>query len=274
MKEDSIKGAVRSRYSEIARSSGSCCGKSGGCCGDAAVDQEIPRAGYTAQDLSEIPEGSDLGLGCGNPLALASIQEGDTVLDLGSGAGVDCFLAAARVGEKGRVIGVDMTHDMLDRARENARAGGVENVEFRLGEIENLPVADTSVDLVISNCVINLSVDKPRVFQEAYRVLKPGGRLVLSDMVLLGELPDKIRDSSEFYAQCVSGALTKEVYLSHIDEAGFGTIEVEKEVSYSGALTEPAVMKSVEKEWGLTEAEIAAAADLVHSITVSATKAL
>jgi SAM-dependent methyltransferase len=272
MKNDAIRDAVRSRYGEIARRSGSCCGPSGGCCGDAAVDQAGSAASYTAEDLAGIPEGSDLGLGCGNPLALASIREGDTVLDLGSGAGIDCFLAAARVGENGRVIGVDMTHDMLARARENASRSGIDNVDFRLGEIENLPVADASVDLAISNCVINLSVDKLRVFQEVFRVLRPEGRLMVSDIVLLGELPKKVRESSGLYAACVAGALAKDLYLSCIEKAGFEKIELEKEASYSGALTEPSVMKSVEREWGLSESELKSAASLVQSITVSAVK--
>lgn len=172
MQKDQVRRVVRERYGQRAREGAPCCAGSGGCTGNGPtpVSQAI---GYTEAQLQSIPTGADLGLGCGNPTALASLKEGDVVLDLGSGAGIDCFLAAQAVGEQGRVIGVDMTPDMLDRARENARTHHIEVVEFRLGEIENLPVADASVDVVISNCVINLSPDKPRVFREVYRVLRP-----------------------------------------------------------------------------------------------------
>jgi SAM-dependent methyltransferase len=173
-----------------------------------------------------VPEGANLGLGCGNPLAVASLKEGETVLDLGSGAGFDCFLAAKRVGTEGKVIGVDMTPDMIDRARTNARKGDYANVEFRLGEIENIPAADNSVDIVISNCVINLAPDKGRVFKEAFRVLKPGGRLMVSDIVLLRELPDFIRDSIEAYTGCVAGATKKDEYLKTIKNAGFREVNI------------------------------------------------
>jgi len=173
-----------------------------------------------------VPDGANLGLGCGNPVALASLSEGETVMDLGSGAGFDCFLAANRVGKKGRVIGVDMTPEMLEKARENAAKGGYDNVEFRLGEIENLPAVDNSVDAVISNCVINLSPDKGRVFAEAFRVLKPGGRLMVSDIVILRELPDFIRKSAAAYVGCISGALLKDEYIGMIEKAGFGKVTV------------------------------------------------
>jgi len=176
--------------------------------------------------LIAVPDGANLGLGCGNPVALASLSEGETVMDLGSGAGFDCFLAANRVGKKGRVIGVDMTPEMLEKARENAAKGGYDNVEFRLGEIENLPAVDNSVDAVISNCVINLSPDKGRVFAEAFRVLKPGGRLMVSDIVILRELPDFIRKSAAAYVGCISGALLKDEYIGMIEKAGFGKVTV------------------------------------------------
>jgi ubiquinone/menaquinone biosynthesis C-methylase UbiE len=165
-------------------------------------------------------------------VALASIKEGETVLDLGSGAGFDCFLAAQRVGKKGRVIGVDMTPEMIEKARNNARRGKIENVEFRLGEIEYLPVADGSVNLVISNCVINLSPNKKRVFQEAFRVLKPGGRIMISDIVLLKELPEFIKDSVSAYIGCVSGAIMKDEYLRAISDAGFQDVEITDETRY------------------------------------------
>jgi ubiquinone/menaquinone biosynthesis C-methylase UbiE len=167
-----------------------------------------------------------MGLGCGNPVALASLKEGEVVLDLGSGAGFDCFLAANRVGKTGKVIGVDMTPEMLEKARENARKGSYENVEFRLGEIENLPVADSSVDAIISNCVINLSPDKERVFKEAFRVLKPGGRLMVSDLVLLKELPDFIKKSVVSYVSCIAGAIRKEEYMGAIKGAGFQEVKI------------------------------------------------
>jgi len=182
--------------------------------------------GYTDEELAAVPEGANLGLGCGNPVALASLTEGETVLDLGSGAGFDCFLAADRVGEKGRVIGVDMTQEMVEKARENAAKGNYGNVEFRLGEIENLPVADNSVDIVISNCVINLAPDKGKVFKEAYRVLKPGGRLMVSDIVLLQELPDFIKNSVEAYIGCLSGAMMREEYIKAIETAGFDEVKI------------------------------------------------
>jgi SAM-dependent methyltransferase len=182
--------------------------------------------GYEHSELQAIPAEADLGLGCGNPTALAGLRAGETVLDLGSGGGIDCFLAARGVGPAGRVIGVDMTAEMIDRARAAARQGGYKNVEFRLGEIENLPVADASVDAVISNCVINLSPDKGRVFREAFRALKAGGRLLVSDIVLTGELPAGAREDVELWAGCVSGALPEQEYLQLIQEAGFSEVSV------------------------------------------------
>jgi len=182
--------------------------------------------GYSEAELAAIPDEANLGLSCGNPTALASLREGEIVLDLGSGAGFDCFLAASKAGSSGRVIGVDMTPAMLEKARENAKKSGMSNVEFRLGEIENLPVADSSVDVVISNCVINLSADKRRVFQEIYRVLKPGGRVAISDMTLLKDLPPKVRESLDAYVGCIAGAVTVGEYQKLAEASGLGSIKV------------------------------------------------
>jgi len=226
MEEETIKKVVREGYSKIARQADSCCGPAS-TCGCGCMPETMSKAvGYTDEELAAVPEGANLGLGCGNPVALASLTEGETVLDLGSGAGFDCFLAADRVGEKGRVIGVDMTQEMVEKARENAAKGNYGNVEFRLGEIENLPVADNSVDIVISNCVINLAPDKGKVFKEAYRVLKPGGRLMVSDIVLLQELPDFIKNSVEAYIGCLSGAMMREEYIKAIETAGFDEVKI------------------------------------------------
>src|SRR3989337_4332744 len=207
MEESKIRKYGRDRYAGIARQGSSCCGPETSCGCTVTPEDASQRIGYSEEELKAVPPGSNLGLGCGNPIALASLKEGETVLDLGSGAGFDCFLAARAVGSKGRVIGVDMTPEMIEKARENARKGGYANVEFRLGEIENLPAADNSVDAIISNCVINLSPDKKQVFNEAYRVLRPGGRLMVSDIVLYKELPDAIRNSVESYIGCLSGAI-------------------------------------------------------------------
>ncbi len=216
MKRDEIRKAVRDRYGRIAESkrdaTSSCCAQPS-CCSRPACSGEAPalsgKMGYSAEELAAAPEGANMGLGCGNPQAIAALQEGEVVLDLGSGGGFDCFLAAARVGPTGRVIGVDMTPEMVERARANAAVGGYGNVEFRLGEIEHIPAADASVDVVISNCVINLSADKPAVMAEAYRVLRPGGRLAISDVVAIGEIPAAVRDDPDLYSGCVAGAVTR-----------------------------------------------------------------
>jgi arsenite methyltransferase len=233
MEENKIKRIVREGYARLAKRGRSCCGPARSCCGNADSAPEISRKiGYSGEDLRAAPDGANLGLGCGNPVALAFLKEGDTVLDLGSGAGFDCFLAADKVGKRGKVIGVDMTAEMLDRARENARKGDYDNVEFRLGEIENLPVGDNQVDVIISNCVINLSSDKKRVFREAFRALRSGGRLMVSDIVLLKELPVEIRDSVAAYVGCVAGAVTKREYLEAIQGAGFEDTEVLGEAAF------------------------------------------
>jgi len=228
MDKGKIKEVVREGYAKVAKQGLSCCGPT---CNTSA--EEISKGiGYTEEDMKKVPEGANLGLGCGNPVALASIKEGETVLDLGSGAGFDCFLAADKVGNSGKVIGLDMTQEMVDKATENAKNGNINNVEFRLGEIENMPVDDNSVDLMISNCVINLSPDKPAVFKETHRVLKPGGRFMVSDIVLLKELPEEIKKSVSAYIGCVSGALLKEKYIDTINEAGFKDIEILSETIF------------------------------------------
>lgn len=233
MKQNEIKKVVRERYGSIVKEDMSCCAPSAACCGKVTTADEISKKlGYGSEDLVSVPEGANLGLGCGNPVAIASLKAGEIVLDLGSGAGFDCFLAAKKVGKGGKVIGVDMTPDMIDRARENARKGNYTNVEFRLGEIENMPAADKSVDVIISNCVINLSPDKKKVFEEAFRVLKPGGRLMISDIVLLKELPGTIRDSIEAYVGCVAGAEKKEDYLEKIKNAGFKDVRIIEETTF------------------------------------------
>jgi SAM-dependent methyltransferase len=234
MNEEEIRIAVRQGYAEIAKKGSSCCAPVSSCCGTADVARDIDnKMGYTEQELQTVPEAANLGLGCGNPIALASLKEGETVLDLGSGAGLDCFLAARRVGEKGKIIGVDMTPEMIEKARQNAKKGNYTNVEFRLGEIENLPIDDNSVDIVISNCVINLVPDKRRVFAETYRVLKPGGRIMISDLVLLKQLPEPVKDSVAAYVGCLSGAITKDNYLEAIEAAGFKEVKVREETSFS-----------------------------------------
>ncbi len=234
MRDSEIKRAVRKGYAKIATKKGGCCSPAGKCgCGADSVGKGISgKIGYGNDELASVPEGADLGLGCGNPVALASLRPGETVMDLGSGAGLDCFLAAEKVGREGKVIGVDMTPEMIDKARANAAGGDYSNVEFRLGEIENLPAADAYVDVVISNCVINLSPDKGRVFREAFRVLKPGGRLMVSDLVLLKELPDAIRDAVGLRTGCITGAMLKRDYLRAIRQAGFTRVEVVKEKNF------------------------------------------
>ena len=228
---DAIRGVVREKYGAIAISAGSCCDP--GCCSSTSPDAVLDQIGYTAEQAAAIPEGANLGLGCGNPLALAAVHPGETVLDLGSGAGIDAFLAARDTGPRGHVIGVDMTTAMLEKARAAAVKHGYDNVEFRLGEIEHLPVADASVDVIISNCVVNLSPDKPQVFREAFRVLKPGGRMLVSDLVLVRPLSPAVRDSVAAYVGCIAGASTHEDYLAHIRAAGFMSIEVLQQDAYT-----------------------------------------
>ncbi len=274
MKEDEIKKTVREGYARVAKQSNSCCATASPCCSGADLAQNISRAiGYSEEELESVPEGANLGLGCGNPVALASLKKGETVLDLGSGAGFDCFLAADRVGKKGKVIGVDMTPEMLEKARENAQRGNYENVEFRLGEIENLPVADNSVDTIISNCVINLSPDKNRVFKEAFRALKPGGRLMVSDIVLLKELPASIKNSVQAYVGCLAGASMKDNYLKTIKDAGFRKVKVLEETVFPiECMTNDPTALAIIKDSGLSLQNVKEAVDSVLSVKVSGVK--
>jgi ubiquinone/menaquinone biosynthesis C-methylase UbiE len=233
--EKNTHDLVKKAYGDVARKQSSCCGPGSSCC-----DDNKP---YTVAD-HPVPE-AELGLSCGNPLAFGHIREGDVVLDLGSGAGKDVFLAAEKVGDGGRVIGVDMTPEMLALARRNAvrffETTGLANVEFREGKIEDLPVDDASVDMVISNCVINLSPDKPQVFREAHRVLKPGGRIIVSDIVLNRPLPESARNDADLYAACIAGALQRDEYLRAIRDAGFDEVEILSDRTYeaSSACTDP-----------------------------------
>lgn len=274
MKEKEIKKYVRDRYARAADQGSSCCRPASSCCGGGRDAETISKSiGYTEQELKAVPEGANLGLGCGNPLALASLREGETVLDLGSGAGFDCFLAARRVGEGGKVIGVDMTPEMLEKARENAEKGGYGNVEFRLGEIENLPVRDREADMVISNCVINLSPAKEKVFREAFRALKPGGRLMVSDIVLLQDLPEEIRDSVAAYTACVAGAETKENYLGAIRKAGFENIRILDEKVYpTEILANDPATREIVQNLNLSPEKMRELAQSVISVKVSAEK--
>ncbi|MEL7667018.1 MAG: arsenite methyltransferase [Actinomycetota bacterium] len=230
LNDDQLRQAVRKTYGTIAESDGAGCGCGPSCCpgpGPTPSAEELSqRLGYTAEDMGSVPAGANMGLGCGNPHAIAALQPGEVVLDLGSGGGFDAFLAAQRVGELGRVIGVDMTPEMVSKARVNAERGGYRNVDFRLGEIENLPVPDASVDVIISNCVINLSTDKPRVFAEAYRVLRPGGRLAVSDIVAFTQLPDAARKDLALYTGCMAGASTVEDAESMLADSGFTEIRI------------------------------------------------
>jgi arsenite methyltransferase len=218
---------VREKYGEMAKAGASCCG---GSCGEPT----LTRIGYSADQAAAIPTGANLGLGCGNPLAYAAVTPGETVLDLGSGAGIDAFLAANAVGPEGRVIGVDMTPAMVERARANTEKANYTNTEFRLGEIEKLPVEDASVDVIISNCVINLSPEKDRVFREAHRVLRPGGRLLVSDLVWLAPPPQELRNSIEALVGCLAGASLKGEYLDLMRAAGFVDVEVVAQDTYGG----------------------------------------
>ena len=256
-----IRDAVRERYSQIAGSgpiaAKSCCGPD--CCSPQEdFDIQSFKLGYSSEELKQVPEGANLGLGCGNPQAIAALKPGETVVDLGSGAGFDAFLAAKQVGETGQVIGVDMTPAMISKARNNAEKVNLSQVEFRLGEIENLPVADKTADVIISNCVINLSPEKPKVFKEAFRILKHGGRLAISDVVALKELPEHIKSDLALYSGCVAGASSISALTKMMEEAGFSNIRINpKEES-----------KEVIREWDQNNSF----SDLVISATIEAVK--
>jgi SAM-dependent methyltransferase len=260
---DQLRELVREGYTRVATS----------CCAEQA-DTAARRIGYSDEDLAAVPEGANLGVGCGNPTAIDRIQPGETVLDLGSGAGMDAFLAARQVGETGRVIGVDMTDAMLEKARENARKVGLEKrVEFRKGQIEALPVEDESIDVILSNCVINLSPEKERVYAEAYRVLRPGGRLMVSDVVLERPLPQQVLDSIEAYVGCVGGASLRPVYLETIRKAGFREVRVEREASFAGSCsTEDPIIKDGIEKLGISPEEALGYADAITSLHIFALK--
>jgi len=226
MDSERVRGQVRDYYARAASGGGCGCAPASSCCGGTATVSASEQMGYNAEELSHLPAGADLGLGCGNPTAIASLKSGETVLDLGSGGGIDCFLAAAKVGKTGRVIGVDMTPEMVAKARENARQGGFGNVDFRLGEIEHLPAADASVEVIISNCVINLAPDKRPVYQEAFRVLKPGGRLAISDILATAPVPEEMQRDMRSWSQCVAGAMEIEELRKLLADVGFKNIRI------------------------------------------------
>jgi arsenite methyltransferase len=276
MDQEKIREKVREGYGRVALENRPCCGAPSSCCGSGASKQSIGEMiGYSKEEMSQVPEGANLGLGCGNPVALASLREGQTVLDLGSGAGFDCFLAAKAVGEKGRVIGVDMTPEMVKKAWENAKKGGYRNVEFRLGDIEYLPVIDESVDVILSNCVINLSPEKPKVFAEAFRVLKPGGKLTLSDVVLLRPLPPLLASSATAYLGCVAGASLKNDYLEMLRAAGFKDVRVVGESPfYLGEAAADPIVQTIIEDAKLTPEKVQEIGKSIVSIKVVATKAV
>jgi arsenite methyltransferase len=263
-----IVEAIKTMYASVVTHNSPC-----GCQPPVSNREMSTLYGYSEQQLDAVPNDANLGLGCGNPLAYAGIRPGDTVLDLGSGAGMDAFIASPLVGETGLVIGVDMTPEMVERATLNAARNGYGNVDFRLGRIEELPLDDASVDLVTSNCVINLSTDKPAVFREAFRVLKPGGRLMVSDIVLLAPLPEAVRGSVESYVRCIAGAILKEEYLETIRQAGFEEVSVIGETIFpvEMALAHPG-LKSAAEELRIPMDELEKLAGSVASMKVSARK--
>ncbi len=267
---DEIRKEVSARYASLAMQ------KVSGCCSPEAAETTARAIGYGDSDLSAVPENANLGLGCGNPLAFAELQPGGVVVDLGSGGGFDAFLAAREVGDTGRVIGVDMTDHMITLAQRNAEQGGYKNCEFRKGTIEDLPIANDTADMIISNCVINLSPEKPRVFREALRVLKPGGRLMVSDVVLTAPLPEALLSHLDLYAACVSGAAQREDYLDAIRDAGFVDIKVVSEDNFGNLLAstspEDPMVKSAMDALGNDPAALRRVADSVLSMKVSARK--
>jgi len=264
-----MKDIVKKIYGNIAKQEKKSCGPS--CCSsnNSRVSESM---GYTKEELNSLPEGTDLGLGCGNPIALASLKEGEIVVDLGSGAGIDVFLAAKRVGESGKVIGIDMTEEMLEKANSNAKKSGFNNVEFKLGDIEEIPLESNCADCIISNCVINLAQDKQKVFNEAFRILKQGGRIMVSDMVILKELPQNIKESAEMYAGCIAGALMKDDYIVKITKAGFKNINIIKEdpVRVTNYIGSDKAMSEIASK--MSKEEIRDIDEAIVSVKISATK--
>lgn len=265
-----MKEFVKKVYGDIAKKKKkSCCGPT--CCSDnnASVSEKV---GYSKQDLESIPDDANMGLGCGNPVALLSLKEGEVVVDLGAGGGIDVFLAAKRVGKNGKVIGIDMTEEMVQKARSNAKKGGFDNVEFKLGDIEAIPLEDDIADCIISNCVINLAEDKQKVFDESFRILKSGGRLMVSDMVLIADLPKNVKESAEMYSGCIAGALKKDDYINKISKAGFSQIDIVKEdtVQVSDYIGSDKVISELAKD--MSEEEIKNIDKAVVSIKISARK--
>lgn len=268
MNDDKVRKIVRKSYGKIAKTAKSGCG-----CGCGSLPDVSERIGYSKDDLNSVPAEANMNLGCGNPVAFASLREGETVIDLGSGGGLDCFLAAKKVGKTGKVIGIDMTPEMIDRARSNCRRGKYTNVEFRLGEIENLPVADNTADVIISNCVINLSPNKQRVFEEAFRVLKPNGRMLISDIVLLKDIPPEVATNIAAYVGCIAGAEKKAKYLDFIKNAGFENVQVIEEtpMPYEALVTDETA-KQIMNDLKITQKQATELLSGVVSLKVSATK--
>jgi SAM-dependent methyltransferase len=276
MDNEQIQKNVKKGYADIVKRSKKANFMSSffSCCDTKGIVKDISHSiGYTDEELKNAPQGANLGIGCGNPTALASIKKGETILDLGSGAGFDCFLAARETGDTGKVIGVDITPEMVAQAKKNAEKGNYKNVTFKIGEIENLPVENNSIDLIISNCVINLSNQKEQVFKEAFRVTKPNGRIMISDIILLNDLPDYVKNSVEGHIACLAGAVRKEDYINAITKAGFTEINIDKQAAFpiELMLNDPIAEKIV-RENNLTEKEIKAIANAIASISISAKK--
>lgn len=263
--QDEVRDSVRERYRQAAAEKESCCAEAQPCC---CGSSGSTRFGYSADELRSLPDGADLALGCGNPTEIAGLGRGEILLDLGSGGGIDCFLASSKVGPEGHVIGVDMTPEMISRARRNAAEGRYDNVEFRLGEIEHLPVADSSVDVIISNCVINLAPDKDQVFREAFRVLKPSGRLMVADIVLSHPLSAELRESMALLTGCISGALEREDYLEGLRRAGFDPVSIDSESQYA----KPEHLAALAAEAGVDETATSEIAATAVSAIISAVK--
>ena len=275
MDNKEIKKIVRKGYAKVAKENGSCCcGPQIPCCSGKSTAKEIStKIGYSENDIEQVPEGANLGLGCGNPLAFTSLRQGQVVLDLGSGAGFDCFLASKKVGPAGKVIGLDMTPEMIEKAKQNAQTGNYQNVEFRLGEIEDMPVDSSSVDVIISNCVINLVPDKKKAFQETYRVLKPGGTLMISDVVLLKELPQSVKQSIEAYIGCLSGAVMKDEYLQLISQAGFKDVLIKhQQVFHLDVMSNDPTADAILDAPKISQEDLQFVGSAVVSIKVSARK--